>query len=83
MLVVGVGWNLLLLVKALIRDAAASSDLVSSAIRAILRLLWRLGGVSSPEFAGNQSESREERRALIGRAFLPNIRPKATLSGGC
>ena len=82
-LVAGVGWNLLLLVKALIRDAAASSDLVSSAIRAILRLLWRLVGVSSPELAGNQSESREERCSLIKRAFLPNIRPKATLSGGC
>jgi transposase len=82
-LVAGIGWNLLLLVKTLIRDAGGSYDLVSSAIRGILRLLWRLVGVSSPEFAGNQSESREERYPLIWQAFLPNVRRKATLSGGC
>lgn len=82
-LVAGVGWNLLLVMKALIRDAAGSYGLVSSAIRAILRLLWRLVGVSSPEFAGNQNESREERCSVIWQAFLPNIRQKATLSGGC
>ena len=82
-LVAGVGWNLLLLVKSIIRDAAASSDIASSAIRAILSLMWRLVGVRIAEPAGNQGESREKRCPLIGRAFLPNIRPKAALSGGC
>lgn len=81
-LVAGIGWNLLLLVKLLIRDTSAS-ECVLAAIRAILRLLRWLGVAGIADTGGNRNESREEHCPSIGRTFLPNIRTAAALSEGC
>lgn len=81
-LVAGIGWNLLLLVKALIRDGAASG-LVSAAICIILRLLGRLHDFSITDLARIRRETRDERQSDQRTRFVAFTYSKTALSGSC
>ena len=80
-LIAALGWNLLLLVKSLMRQAPYGP--IADLIRIIVAFLSRLEAAIDAFRRVTEDTCREERPALFALPFLQNVAVNAGLSGGC
>lgn len=81
-LIAALGWNLLLLVKALMGGGPSTGAIIGF-VGLIVALLANLGTLCWLLQAGNGKTIGEERRVLSTLPFLPKIAQNPPLSGGC